>query len=248
MKSFTTTLIISALASSMLTAEELPAEAKATLAKMTEYLKKEEEAYKMRQTKIYEYYIKALKEQKAAATQRNDQKSTTAINEALIKILKQQGITPDKGIATFDNNGGNILPSAPTIKAGASWDSVSEFVEKNDKKILVVEVQPTKISEEIKIKGKCLICPYFKDEWSFGMRKRLSYTTFLGHRKAKHQINGNNPGSLCYSVNDGPWVAVKGAEVVEVKGNIKFSSNLNEIKSRKFESKGSIRVRVLAVK
>ncbi len=239
----------------MLTAEELPAEAKATLAKMTEYLEKEEKAYKKRQTEIYEYYIKALKEQKAAAAKRNDQKSITAINEALIKILKQQGIAPDKGIANFGNNAkgianfdDGILPSAPTIKAGASWDSVSEFVEKNEKQTKVVKVQPTKISEEIKIKGNCLICPYFKDEWSFGFGDRLIDTPFSGHRNARHQIDGHNPGSLCYSVNDGPWVVVKGAEVVEVKGNIKFSSNLTKIKSRNFNTKGSIRVRVLAVK
>lgn len=239
----------------MLTAEELPAEAKATLAKMTEYLEKEEKAYKKRQTEIYDYYIKALKEQKAAAARRNDQKSITAINEALIKIIKQQGIAPDKGIANFDTNakgtasfGDGILPSAPAIKAGASWDSVSEFVEKNEKNAIVVKVRPTKVSEEIKIKGKCLVCPYFKDEWSFGFGERLIDTPFSGHRKARRQIDGHNPGSLCYSVNDGPWVVVKGAEVVEVKGNIKFSSNLTNIESRKLKSEGSIRVRVLAVK
>ena len=234
-----------------LSAAELPEDTKKALKEMKNYLLKEEKAYLERKQKIYDYYIKGLKEQRQQATNNGQKDAATAIGKELIKVMEAKG-----NIALPSAFNGNTTSlekktSIPEIEPGTKFHEVADYFNKHEDAIKTVKVDIGKPSESLKVSGSCLLAPYSNDKWSIfaakggGRGGGSKGSNFKGITQSNRKINGQAPGALCYSINNGPWKAIKDVELVKVNGTIKFASNTHNIDMLKGRGEGTIRVRVL---
>jgi hypothetical protein len=223
----------------------LPKETSEALEKMQQFLKDEERHHADRKNKILIYYITALKEQKEKASLAKNEVAVNAINKELIKLVSMQGDL----ISDLTNPSSPKSPSIskiPEITEETKFKDLEEIFDANKQQVEIITVTPKNQTEALDVKGSCILAPFIEDEWTL-LKGKMDPVNFRGHN-AKRQGEGNSIASLCYSVNNGPWIEVKEVMQVEVKGEIKFCCFTKRENLPKDKASGSIRLRVLTLK